>query len=78
MKSPKCTGRFAGFMLVLLTILAAGAAQATDDPCRVEARNANDAAQRYRATAREVAQTCTQAGGDCLLEITFEGLALAA
>ena len=55
MKFAQCTGRFGGLVLALTTILPVGAAQAAPaDPCRVEAGNANDAAQRYRAAAREV------------------------
>src|SRR5580765_8228739 len=66
MKRAQCTGGFGGLVLALITILPVGAAQAAaDDLCRVEAGNANDAAQRYRAAAREVGHTCTKVGGDC-------------
>jgi hypothetical protein len=56
--------KFSGLLLCIF-LLKTGVAQAGTDPCRAEAKDANDAAQQYRAAARDVGHSCTMENGEC-------------
>jgi len=55
-----------GFIgVIFCLLLQAVIAQAAADPCRTEAGDANNAAQKYRAAARDVGHICSMENGDC-------------